>query len=473
VSSGAFPQHQRPQYRAGGALIPIQETIERVLRLSKADACIVVGQHEASANVRWAHNTVTTNGVVEKATLSIVSIIGRRVGSVSRTYFPPEQIEAMVRESEAACRHSPDAPDYMPLIEGAGPAAEWGAAPARADIHVLDEFAPGLHVLFSRARGSKIETFGYAEHNASTVWVATSTGVRRRYSDVLGKVDVTAKTPDFSRSTWSGEAGDDFGAVNLDALFDRLAQRLAWSEHTIELPAGQYEVLLEPSCTADLAIDAYVAMTRRDADEGRSAFSKPGGGTRIGERLFGKVTMYSDPSEPGLVTSPFYAGVDSGSAASIFDNGVPITRTDWVRDGELRALIMPRYWAQKVGAPEPVPFINNLIVAGSGPTMAEMIAQTERALLINCFWYIRTVDPQTALQTGLTRDGVFLVEHGVVKGAVNNFRWNMSPIAALAQAVQIGRSGMALPREHDEFPRAKAPAVRIERFNMSSRSEAT
>ena len=120
-----------------------------------------------------------------------------------------------------------------------------------------------------------------------------------------------------------------------------------------------------------------------------------------------------------------------------------------------------------------MPYVNNLVVAGSGPSTSEMIAQTDRALLVTCFWYIRTVDPQSALLTGLTRDGVFLVERGEVKGAVNNFRWNMSPIAALAQATQIGRSGLALPREHDEFLRSKAPALRIERFNMSSVSEAS
>jgi predicted Zn-dependent protease len=144
-----------------------------------------------------------------------------------------------------------------------------------------------------------------------------------------------------------------------------------------------------------------------------------------------------------------------------------------VRDGVLNHLIAPRYWAAKIGAAGAVPYVNNLILDGSGPSMDEMIAQTDRALLVTCFWYIRTVDPQSALVTGLTRDGVFLVEGGEVKGAVNNFRWNMSPIAALAQATQIGRSGLALPREHDEFLRSKAPPLRIERFNMSSVSEAS
>jgi predicted Zn-dependent protease len=253
---------------------------------------------------------------------------------------------------------------------------------------------------------------------------------------------------------------------------ETLRQRLAWSERRVHMPAGQYEVLLEPSCAADLALGSYSFMTRRDADEGRSPYSKPGGGTRMGERLFGDVTIYSDPNEPGVTATPFHLGVESGGASSVFDNGVPLVRTEWVKDGELRALITPRYWAAKRGASEVLPPANNLVVAGSGPTMETMIAETKRALLVTCLWYIRTVDPQNALQTGLTRDGVFLVENGEVKAAVNNFRWNMSPIAAFAQATQIGRSGMALPREHDEFLRAKAPPLRVERFNMSSVSEA-
>jgi hypothetical protein len=223
------------------------------------------------------------------------------------------------------------------------------------------------------------------------------------------------------------------------------------------MPAGHYEALLEPSCVSDLGLGAYFFMTRRDADEGRSPYSNGGRGTRIGERLFGDVTIYSDPGETGISATPFHVGVASDGATSVFDNGLPAARTEWARDGVLRA----------------VPYVNNLIVAGEGPTLNDMIARTARALLVTCFWYIRTVDPQTALQTGLTRDGVFLVEDGEVKGAVNNFRWNMSPIATLAQATEIGRTGMALPREHDEFLRAKAPPMRIERFNMSSVSQAS
>ena len=433
----------------------------------------MIARRVAGVNIRWAHNTVTTNGDSDEVQLSVVSVIGRRVASATRTYFPQERLEDIVRASEAACERRPEAPDYMPLLEGTGEPADWSQPPADADIHVFDPLVPQLAELYARARRAGVATFGYAESQTASTLLAVSTGLRRRHTERIGKVEITAKTPDFTRSSWIGQVASNFLDIRLSTMFDTLQQRLAWSTRRIEMPAGSYEVLLEPSCAADLAISAYWSMMRRDADEGRSPYSRAGGGTRIGERLFGAVTIYSDPFEPRVEATPFCYGVDSGGASSVFDNGLAQARTDWVRDGVLQHLITPRYWAVKANLPGAVPYVNNLVVPGDGPSMAEMIAQTERALLVTCFWYIRTVDPQTALLTGLTRDGVFLVEGGEVKGAVNNFRWNMSPIAALAQTTQVGSCVMALPREHDEFLRAKAPPLRIGRFNMSSVSEAS
>ena len=473
MSCGALPAGQHPQHRAGGALISLQETIDRVLRLSKADACVVIARRVSSVNIRWAHNTVTTNGDADDVQLSVISIAGRRVASVTRSYFPPETLEEIVREAEAACKRRPEAPDYMPLLDGPGEPHGWKAPPADSDIRIFDPFVPQLRTLYDNARREQIATFGYSELQTATTFLATSTGIRQRHTERIGKVEITGKTPDFARSSWVGQVTHDFLDIDLRAMFETLRQRLDWAANRIDMPAGSYEVLLEPSCVADLAIAAYWFMTRRDADEGRSPYSKPGGGTLIGERLFGDVTFYSDPNEPGIEATPFHHGVDSGAASSVFDNGLVFRRTEWVRDGVLQNLIAPRYWASKIGATTVVPYISNLVLEGGGPWIDDMIAQTERALLVTCFWYIRTVDPQSALVTGLTRDGVFLVEGGKVKGAVNNFRWNMSPIAALAQATQIGRGGLALPREHDEFLRSKAPPLRIERFNMSSISEAS
>jgi predicted Zn-dependent protease len=443
-----------------------------VLRLSKADACIVIARRVSAVNIRWAHNTVTTNGDTDEVQLSVIAIVGHRVASVTRTHFPPERLEEMVREAEAACARRPEAPDYMPLVPDGRHGTGWAHPPADADIRVLDPLVPQLGSLYEQARRSGISTFGYAEFRTETTLLATSMGVRKRHTERIGKVEITGKSLDFARSSWVGQVTHDFLDIDLRDMFDRLKERLGWSVHRVEMPAGAYEVLLEPSCAADLAISAYWCMARRDADEGRSPFSKPGGGTRIGDRLFGNATIYSDPLERGIEAAPFHQGVDSGEATSVFDNGIALSRTDWVRDGVLRHLITPRYWAAKAGIPASVPFINNLVLEGGGPSMSKMISETDRALLVTCFWYIRPVDPQTALVTGLTRDGVFLVERGRVTGAVNNFRWNMSPVAALAQATQIGQSRLALPRENDEFLRAKAPPLRVERFNMSSVSQA-
>ena len=239
----------------------------------------MIARRVASVNIRWAHNTVTTNGDADEAQVSVISIAGRRVASVTRTYFPPERLEDIVRESEAACERRPEAPDFMPLLDGRGEPAEWHAPPADADIHVFDPFVPRLGTLFGDARRASLATFGYSEFQATTTFVATSTGVRRRHIERIGKVEITGKTPDFTRSAWVGQVTHDFLDIDLGEMFETLRQRLDWAARRIDMPAGSYEVLLEPSPAADLAISAYSFMTRRDADEGRSPYSKPGGGT--------------------------------------------------------------------------------------------------------------------------------------------------------------------------------------------------
>ena len=255
MSGGALPADQRPQHRAGGALIDIQETIDRVLALSKADACIVIGRRDSRGRTSGGRTTPSrpTALATRRRCRSSRSSAGawRRC---TRTHFPPEQLEEMVRESEAACARRPEAPDYMPLLGGVGEPAGLGRAARRRPTSTSStRSCRSSATLFERARRAGIQTFGYAEHERVDVWLATSTGLRRRHGDRIGKVEITAKTPDFSRSSWVGQATRDFRDVDPRALFDTLEQRLAWSERRIDLPAGHYEVLLEPSCTADLA----------------------------------------------------------------------------------------------------------------------------------------------------------------------------------------------------------------------------
>ena len=459
----------------------VPDTLRGVLDLSRADDCIALGWETSEANVRWANNTATTNGVSVRRRLFVISVIGGRVGSVGVTSVEEDGLEDLVRRSEGACRDRPPAEDAMPLV-GGEESVGWDDPTEAGGIEVFAGLAPALGEAFGRAEADGIRLFGYAEHTTSTVWLATSAGLSRRHTQHDGRFELNAKTPDFATSAWVGRTGSDFTAVDVPASYERLRRRLAWSKTTVELEPGHYTALLEPSAVADMAFFAYAAGAARDADEGRSVYSRPGGGTRVGERLYPNgVELWSDPAEPGLESTPFVVATSSGAHSSVFDNGLAVGRTAWVRDGMLEALVTPRHWAARSGG-VPAPWVDNLLVgcaagsrAASGAGLDEMIASTTgRALLVTCFWYIREVDPQTLLMTGLTRDGVFLVEDGEVKGAVNNFRFNMSPVDTLAQAVEIGRPEATLPREAaDWFPAVKAPPMRVERFNMSSVSKAT
>lgn len=453
----------------------VQEAVERVLRLSRADGCVVLGVESSSANVRWANNTSTTNGVTRDAQLFVVSIIGRRVGTVGATYFPDERLESIVRASEAACEDKPDAEDFMELLAGGEPPDDWADAAPSTGVEVFAGLVPPLAGILRRAEADDVLLFGFAEHTTSTSHLATSTGRRARHTQSEAKVEINAKSRDFARSAWAGQAAPTLDGVDVAALYERLGRRLAWSTTTVELPAGRYEVLLEPSAVADMLLYAYWSSSAREADEGRSVFSRAGGGNRIGERLYPEsVNIYSDPHEPGFEVTPFVASVASSSYSSLFDSGLPTARTDWVRDGTLEALITTRHWAARSGSDRVTPYVDNLVFPAEGPGLDEMIASTKRALLVTCFWYMRAVDPQTLLLTGLTRDGVFLVEDGEVKGAVNNFRFNMSPVDMLARITEIGQSQATLPREFgDNLSFVKVPPLRVDDFNLSSVSQAT
>jgi predicted Zn-dependent protease len=209
---------------------------------------------------------------------------------------------------------------------------------------------------------------------------------------------------------------------------------------------------------------AYWTMQARDADEGRSVFARPGGGNRTGERLAAlPLTLRSDPDAPGLETAAFQTVSGSSASASVFDNGMATPATAWIDGGVPANLIRPRAWALKTTAPATAA-IDNLILEhpSATATLDEMVAGTDRGLLLTTLWYIREVDPQTLLLTGLTRDGVFLVENGEVTGAVNNFRFNESPVDLLARTVQAGRTERTLPREwNDWFTRTAMPPLRV------------
>ncbi len=463
-----------------------QVVAERALELSRADGAVVLVDESSTANLRWANNTLTTNGVSAIRTVTVISTVNGAQGTsaavLSRSGVDLDAIEELVRSSEQAARDAGPAQDAQPLAGSPSGAAcaEWPDPPADTSIEVFGSFAPALGEAFAAARAAGRLLFGFAEHTMTTTYLATSAGLRLKHDQPTGRLELNGKSADFARSAWAGRYTRDFADVDVMALGAELAQRLDWQKRRIELPAGRYETILPPSAVADLYIDLLWSASARDAADGRTVFSaapsaESPSGTKVGTRLGVEgVRIWSDPYAEGLECAPFNIARYSSSSQSVFDNGLPIESTDWVRDGVLEHLVTTRHSAQTTGLPLAIPAENLLMDGGGTATQEQMIAGTEHGLLLTCLWYIREVDPQVMLLTGLTRDGVYLVEGGEVAGVVNNFRFNESPVDLLGRIAEVGRREQCLSRESgDMFTRTSVPTLRVGDFNMSSVSKAS
>jgi predicted Zn-dependent protease len=455
------------------------EIVERALELSRADGCVVIADEQSSANLRWAGNALTTNGVTRGRRLTVIATVdgaqGTASGVVSRSAVTAQELEPLVRAAEAAAREAEAAEDAQPLVAGVPVSGDFTEGPAETSPEVFGAFAPALGEAFATARAGGRELYGFAYHALTSTYLGTSTGLRLRHDQPTGTLELNAKSPDRTRSAWSGASTRDFRDVDPLALDADLARQLAWAQRQVELPAGRYETLLPPTAVADLLIYQIWSSGARDAAEGRTVFSRPGGGTRAGEKLAPlPLTLRSDPGEPGLECAPFVIAHSSGDDASVFDNGLPVEPVEWISEGTLNRLVTTRHSAGLSGLPV-APNPDNLVLDGGGDaSIADMVAGTERGLLLTCLWYIREVDPQTLLLTGLTRDGVYLVENGEITGAVNNFRFNESPIDLLRRFSHASATEPSFSREwgDDYFSRTATPALRIPDFNMSSVSQA-
>lgn len=455
-------------------MIAAQQLVDQVLaeaaRLGGADETTVIVTDRADASLRWAGNSMTTNGETRGRSTTVISVVRRgeqaHVGSVSTTEVDRDALAALVAASQAAAASAPAASDNAPALPGGPAPADWEAPVPSTGADVFADVATSL------VRGFRGEDrlYGYARHILETTFVATSGGLRRRFTQPTGSVEINAKRN--GASAWAGVGTPDFVHVPTDGLLDELSTRLGWAARTSELPAGRYETLMPPSTVADMLIYLGWSMDGRGAQEGRTALSAPGG-TRVGEKLTDLgLTLYSDPAAAGQECTPFVVASRSSEQASIFDNGMDIGRVDWLRDGVINALAYPRAAAAEFDAPVTVP-ADNLLMTGGTKSLADMVAGTERGLLLTTLWYIRTVDPAVLLLTGLTRDGVYLIEDGEVTAAVNNFRFNESPLDLLRRATEAGISEPTLPREWGDWAtRATMPSLRIPDFHMSSVSQA-
>lgn len=443
--------------------------------------CIVIVDEVTEANLRWANNSLTTNGQMHHRTMTVTLITdvagGRASGTVAGPLADGSQIDDLVRaawESAAGGEPSNEAADLI----GESLDGEFFGDAEPTSIETLSGFARELGTMVADFAGRGDRLYGFAEHTMTTTWLASSTGMRRRHVQPMGRVEINAKrgTGTSVNSAWVGQYTADFSDVDLAGHSADLQQRLDWGDVVIDLPAGRYDTLLPPGAVADLMIYAYWEMSAKNALEGRTAWSEPGGGTKIGHRISTvPLTLRSDPEREGIEQAPFaIVHATMAGETSVFDNGVDLEATDWIADGVLRRLIASTAEATRAGLPFAFPTANLIMDAGGTADLTDMIARTQRGLLLTCLWYIREVDPQTLLLTGLTRDGVYLIENGRVVGRVNNFRFNESPVDLLSRISEAGRAELTLCREwNDYFTHTVMPPVRVRDFNMSTVSQAS
>lgn len=435
--------------------------IDRTLALSKADETLVSLNGSERGNLRFARNTATTSGASSGYNLAVTASFGKRSGTVTTAEFDDASLQRAVRNAEEIARLSPENPEAMPALgpqtyapsrayfdDAAGATPEWRAK----------SVAPAIEL--SKQKG--VVSAGFVETAASIRAIGDSKGLLAFDRFTSADYNLTARTPDGSGSGWASKSFNELRLLDPPKLAAAAIEKAALSRNPAAIEPGKYTVVLEPAALADLLAFLLFSANARQADEGRSFFSKKGGGNRIGEQVLGeKVRIFSDPAHP------------IAPALTFDGQGLPIGRDVWVENGVLKGLFYSRFWAQKQGT-QPTGGPANLIMEGGNATMPDLIAGTERGVLVTRFWYIRPLDPQTLLLTGLTRDGLFLIEKGKVTRAVKNMRWNDSPVVALnnldamtpAERVVsgegIGGSGLALV----------CPAARIREFTFSSASDA-
>ena len=462
-----------------GRLTAADRVVDQVLEASRSDGCVVIVEELSQAEVRFANNTVTTNGIRRDRGVSVIAFRetegGTAVGTASSS--GATDVIDVLRRAEANAATAQAAEDASPLITpGRSTAAgDFADPPVMTSLAGLGNVVTGLGDAFKSAGAAGTRLAGYTEHQVSTVYLGSSTGLRLRYVEPTGKLEVVARSDGGERSAWAGAGAEDLATVHVEELKQRLDRRLSWGKRKLDLEAGRYEVVLPPDAVADLMVPLGDATSGREAEEGRSVFSAPGGTTRVGESLSSqRFSLRSDPFAEGLECTPFLVAGASGQDVSVFDNGLALERTDWISDGRLRRLQYHRAGAKRSGV-EPAAPADNLILElpGATSTLEELVERTERGLLLTCLWYIRDVDPETLLLTGLTRDGVYLVEHGEIVASVNNFRFNESPVDVLSKTIEAGRTERSLSREWNEWlNRTAMPPLRVAEFNMSSVSPA-
>ena len=429
--------------------------LERALKCSKADETEVSLTGGSSANIRFARNMPTTNGLSTGVTLRITCAIGNKVGAFSTTEIDDASVERAVHRAEAIAYLSPENPEYMPRL-GAQTYLEpkqWddetaALAPARRTAIAADAI--------SAAEAKSLVSAGYFENDDSFSALANSRGLFAYHVHTNASYTLTMRTPDGSGSGWAAMESHRAAAIDGRRIAERAMEKALRSHNPQPIAPGKYTVILEPSAAGDMLNLFHGSLDRRSADEGRNFYTDPKAGTKLGQKLFGdNIFISSDPMHAEIPSSPWG------------EDGMALAPTTWVDGGVLKNLACSRFWAKEKNL-RPLPSGSNVMMRGDVHSLDDLIASTEHGLLVTSFWYIREVDPQTILHTGLTRDGVFLIENGKITTPVLNLRWNESPASIYKCVEMMSAPERVVTREGN--PPMMVPALKVKEFTFTSTS---
>ncbi|MFI5201568.1 MAG: TldD/PmbA family protein [Candidatus Kapaibacterium sp.] len=435
---------------------------KKILGYSKSEWAEVSVESNHSANLRFAANTVTTSGTYENTSFTITAVNGKRAGSASTNDISDDGLSRAVAKAEEIATLAPENDELMPPLTGPETYLRSSAYDDRSTDHdwASEERAKIAQSAIKEATAHDFQTAGFLEsgtfHNAYRNSKGLFVGDRHTRSTF----SVTMRTADGKSSGWNKRASQSIALLDGESAVLRASEKcVAWKDPQ-SIDPGVYKVILEPSAASDLLQQFIWSLDARDAEEGRSAFSRPGGGSAQGQKILSeKIHIYSDPSHP-LVPSDIYG-----------ESGLPVGPVDWVTGGVLTNLTRGRYWASKSGKP-PMPGPTNLIMDGGDMLPEDFLTNVKEGLLVTSFWYIRDLDDQLLLKTGLTRDGLYWIEDGKIQYGVSNFRWNESPLAMLQNVIDFSKPVVTAPRDGWDGMPMCVPMLYVSGFNFASASDA-
>jgi predicted Zn-dependent protease len=431
--------------------------LQKVLKFSKADECEANLSGEERGNIRYARNAVSTSGSLINQNLVVQSSFGKKSGTATIDEFDDASLEKVVRRSEELAQLAPENPEFVGVMGPQQYLKSNGFFQSTANITPAAR-AEAVAKSLQLVRDQKLTAAGYLQDQKGYSAMMNSKGLFAFYPSTTVNFSLTVRTEDGTGSGYVAKGFNDFGKLDTASATKTAIGKAAGSMGAKAIEPGKYTVILEPTAAAVLLENIFFNMEARSADEGRSFMSKPGGKTRMGEKMMDeRVTLYSDPTHPELPVSPW-----SG-------DGRAQEKINWVEKGVVKNLTFSRYWAQKKGV-KAVPQPNNVIMAGGTASLEDMIKNTQRGILVTKLWYIRSVDPQTLLLTGLTRDGTFFIENGKIKHPVKNFRFNESPVIMLNNLEALGKPERVVSTESNI--NYLIPPMKIRDFTFTSLSDA-